>query len=865
MTTQHLSTNETIHGCIDGLNAGILNGWIHDPRVPNESQHFSVEIDGSIITHSIAHCYREDLENHGFGTGHHGFFVNLKLPYEQISGKLIRILDKHQQPIPQLEYRVIAVENPVQFTLVERQKQVFKFKVTCTQPLPTTTLYLRYGEACIDLKNITLPEGESHLSVNIPLVVIDGFSDFFAIELDGYPAPLWIAKLLASKHHQDINSEACNSTCCDDFLVNSRHNAFSVQAKKNSDKQALNAALVAYQYLLSPSQHFLTYSKPAKPDISIFIFFNSDINVSQLLSTLASIILAYNSATFELVLLLSKKQERELYKVLSKHNVAYRVLINDNISSYKKLFHTVKKHAKGRYSVMINTPIEAKQNWLDELVAPMQQSISAPQVTTPKEISLAGDVFMSAPFIDINGKRWFMEQCVAVDHPSVNYNKQNTRSDTCVWCVSSSFWSEIKMSESSTEDSLLLNLKAVLKNSTHGLNVQYTPQAEVISFTSPVIATKLSTSSKKKRVLLIDHAVPALNQDAGSYAAIQEIKLIQSLGFDIIFVDACLSGRSSNTRYLQSLGVEVVYSPFYLAMEEVIHHYLPEVSAVYITRYHVAERLLPIIKRVDAKCPIIFNNADLHFLRELRFALKNNNEHNLHQAYITRDRELAVMRKVDAILSYNDTEHAVIASHLFESDKIHTCPWVLEDKTAGLRFSKRQGIAFLGGYNHAPNVEAVVFFVENIAPLLLESAPHIHFYIYGSNMPDSFNKFTLPNVKVMGFVEKLDDLFHKHRIFVAPLLSGAGIKGKVLDSLAYGLPTVLSKVAAEGLNVTHNITTLEANKPEEWSKQIQRLYKDKTLWDRISKNQKMMVQDKYSYNEGQRLMKAIFSSIGLSC
>jgi glycosyltransferase involved in cell wall biosynthesis len=74
--------------------------------------------------------------------------------------------------------------------------------------------------------------------------------------------------------------------------------------------------------------------------------------------------------------------------------------------------------------------------------------------------------------------------------------------------------------------------------------------------------------------------------------------------------------------------------------------------------------------------------------------------------------------------------------------------------------------------------------------------------VYGSNMPERFKEFESDNINIVGFAETLDGVYHDHRVFIAPLLSGAGIKGKVLESMAYNLPTVLTNVAAEGTGLT---------------------------------------------------------------
>ena len=248
----------------------------------------------------------------------------------------------------------------------------------------------------------------------------------------------------------------------------------------------------------------------------------------------------------------------------------------------------------------------------------------------------------------------------------------------------------------------------------------------------------------------------------------------------------------------------------------------------------------------------------------MRAALKNGkDEEKLTDALETRVRELRVCNSVDAILTYNATEHAVITSHILDAEKLHITPWVLEEKQPGPAFKKREGIVFLGGFNHTPNIECVEFLAKDIMPLLAKKRPDITLYVYGSNMPDDMKEFECDNIKMVGFAEHLDDVFHNHRVFVAPLLSGAGIKGKVLESMAYGLPTVLTDVAAEGTGLTHGISTLIAEKAEEWVDGIIKLYDDEKLWQKFAENQSTLVKSNFSFEGGKAAFKEIFASVGL--
>lgn len=213
------------------------------------------------------------------------------------------------------------------------------------------------------------------------------------------------------------------------------------------------------------------------------------------------------------------------------------------------------------------------------------------------------------------------------------------------------------------------------------------------------------------------------------------------------------------------------------------------------------------------------------------------------------------MKKVDLVVSYNEVEHAVILSHNLDSSKIAKWPWVVYPKKNIPSFEQREHIAFLGNYRHTPNIVAVKWFVDNVIPILIKELPNIKFLIYGAHVSQEIEELESENVEVRGYVGDLAEVFNNCRIFVAPLQSGAGIKGKVLECLSYGVPSVLSPIAAEGIGVRDGFEALIAESPKEWVLAIKRLYTDAELWDKISKNALEFVKKEYSFEKGVNMVR----------
>jgi len=367
------------------------------------------------------------------------------------------------------------------------------------------------------------------------------------------------------------------------------------------------------------------------------------------------------------------------------------------------------------------------------------------------------------------------------------------------------------------------------------------------------------------QALFLDLLTPRPDTNAGGYAAIKEMQVLQCLGYQITFVPKNVEHDGLYTNALQRMGIECIYFPFYSDINEFLRKRGNEFSLIYITRYHVAQSILPILRQYAPAAKIVLMLADLHFLRELRAALHNKNDEQLSQAVETRDNELAVMRKVDLVLSYSDVEKTVILSHNLASTKVEKCPWVCDVVESASGFENRVDIAFLGGFNHSPNVEAMFWFIERVWPDLLEQLPEAQLRIYGSAIPQSIKDLAAAKarIQVLGWVSDVASVYNNCRVFIAPLQSGAGIKGKVIGALAHGVPSVLSDIAVEGIGVCDEIHAFVASSPDEWVNRIMTLYTDQVLWQKMSQHALSFAKRHYSLDNAIIQMKAAFSSIGI--
>ena len=190
---------------------------------------------------------------------------------------------------------------------------------------------------------------------------------------------------------------------------------------------------------------------------------------------------------------------------------------------------------------------------------------------------------------------------------------------------------------------------------------------------------------------------------------------------------------------------------------------------------------------------------DLHYLREQREAELEGSAKKLASALRTKAKELESINAADISIVLSEYEKIALDKEALHSD-IRVLPLVfseIDPHPPG--FSERKDILFIGSFPHLPNVDAVLYFADEIFPKLHAARPDIVWHIVGSQPNEDVLKLgDIPGIVVHGYVEDLKPLFRSVKLSVVPLRYGAGIKGKIATSLSFGVPVVASPLAVEG-------------------------------------------------------------------
>jgi GT2 family glycosyltransferase len=899
-------------GCIDVFEDGHVTGWAWNPGAAEESLELEIITkSGTVLGSGVANRFREDLEKQDVGTGKYGFRIRISIPDGENSLELMLL---------ESSSRKLISEKPLK--LEDLRKLEIKFDhiewshLRGTIPAPSLEdesmgliLTDEYGERVGESGAVRGDGGIYKFNIALPAIMCDGNVHALTVSTaGGFVAEATYVDVFPSIHTpwehlvgsaKELNYSALSRTA--GYRYTSLRRQLEEISQRADAAEALGRTvnvMLAHDIVVEGWQGRkkfpkLKIPKVDNPDVSIVIPVHNKFELTY--HALASIILAWNEASYEVIVVddCSTDKTTKLADIVENVNV----IVNEHNLGFLRNCNKAAKEAKGQYLVMLNNDTEVTSGWLDEQIDAFAR-FEGVGMTGSKLIYPNGVLQEAGGIVWGKGNPWNLGNGQNAEAPEWNYARQADYLSGASLMIPSKVWQEVGGFSDEFAPAYYEDTDLAFKIRDSGYKTVYVPYSVVVHFEGMSNGRDLTQGIKKNqavnapkfrakwvdaymgngqasldnvrfnkdrnvayRVLMIDYAVPRPDHDAGSYAAIQEIRMLQANGCKVSFVAENMAHMGKYSDNLHRMGVETFYAPFSTSVEQVLQQRGDEFDIVYITRYDVAERHLSAVRKYT-KAKVLFNNADLHFLRELRAVLAAKKS-DVSGPLATRDRELTLMRQVDGILSYSSTEHAVILSHNLKSDNLYICPWVLDGRGHKTSFEKRNGVAFLGGFKHQPNIEAVEFFVEKVMPLLRKQLPNVKFHIYGSGIPESFSKFEADDVTLEGFVENLDDVFESHRVIVAPLLSGAGIKGKVLEGMSAGVPQVLSSVAAEATGLTNGVSAMIVEEPQAWVVAIKELYESEERWQQISDNSLALARSNFSLANGIKGMKGVLEGVGV--
>ena len=350
---------------------------------------------------------------------------------------------------------------------------------------------------------------------------------------------------------------------------------------------------------------------------------------------------------------------------------------------------------------------------------------------------------------------------------------------------------------------------------------------------------------RRGEILVVADILPLFDQGSGGLRLKTLIDMMGKAGWSMVFGTCAgrdfqpgvLGSQEGRARYEEALRKAGVSQILY-GIEEV-DRFLTEAGRyldwAFLSFPDVAAEFLPLVR---SRCPatrIAYDMVDFHGLRMLREAELRGDPELREAAERKRAVEISCAAAADVTLAVTVEEKAALLDLVPEA-VVEVLPNVFEmPQQPPSGPERRRGLLFVGGFWHAPNGDAVCWFVERVFPRLREEVPDLVFRIVGANAGNEVLALgAIPGVEVLGFVPDLVPLYQQHRVSIAPLRYGAGMKGKVGQSMAYGLPVVATPVGAEGMGLQDGVHLLVGQDADGFAAQVLRLLRDDALWLRLS-------------------------------
>lgn len=602
-------------------------------------------------------------------------------------------------------------------------------------------------------------------------------------------------------------------------------------------------------------------------------------------------LLAHTRVPFEVIVVnnASSDGSRELLESMK----GIRTINNPENMGFVQACNQGASEASGDFILFLNNDTEVTEGWLEALLRPFDKKSTG--IVGARLVYPAGGLQEAGNIIWSDGSGWNYGRGDDPELPQYSYLKAVDYCSGACLLIKKDLWNEIGGFDMRFAPAYYEDTDLCFAVREKGYRVIYQPESKVIHHEGATAGTDISSGFKRyqtvnhkkftekwrevltrdhhagpeklwlarergagKCALVVDHYAPTFDQDSGSLRMYSLMGILQDMGYKVVFWPDNMAFDERYTRELQQMGIEALYGD--IRFDQYLKDHGRHVDLIILSRPHVAIHYIDAaIAYSDAM--IIYDTVDLHCLRESRRAkLEKDDQCRMEAeecAAQWKEKELYLARTADVTLVVSPVEKEILEKEDSLKGKIAVVSNIHTRDECIAGFEERAGLMFIGGFMHTPNEDGIVWFVESILPLVHQQLPDVHLYVVGSHPSERVKCLSSAQVTVTGYMEDVRPYFEKSRVFVSPLRYGAGVKGKIGQSMAFGLPVVTTSVGAEGMRLVDETNALIADDESVFAEKVTRLYQEKELWEKVSKNGLQSIQQNFSMEVARKTLEQL--------
>jgi GT2 family glycosyltransferase len=531
-----------------------------------------------------------------------------------------------------------------------------------------------------------------------------------------------------------------------------------------------------------------------------------------------------------------------------------RVIRNAENLGYLKSTNLGASHARGEFIALLNNDTEPISGWLDELVK-LMESDSSIAIAGSTLIFGDGRLQESGGQIFSNANAWNLGRGSDPSKAEFKFVREVDYCSAASVLIRSDFWAEMngfdeRYIPAYCEDSDIAltawanGYRVVVcptswvihhEGSSHGNSTDQGTKKYQLLNTRKLLAKweaylhshwedkgipRIEASRNSKGIIIVcDRQAPSKLRDAGSVRTLQLLRHMKSLGYHVVFSATDFSTNEIELALLEKEGIEIQRSKESLI--DSLHNRVSRIRLSWLIRSEVFDYYNSDISNLIPNIPTVADLIDLNYKR-----INSVLEIDQNQVRIAKNSNLTLFcSPVESEILRSKETNLEVKDLWAEYEVAPTRP----------EWSSTNGLLFVGGFRHQPNVEGLKYFVEQILPKINIHYPEMNIKVVGTGLDmAAVDLLRSVGIDYLGRVEDLGEIYRQTRVVIAPLVSGGGKKGKIGEALSYGLPVVTTSFGAEGFDFENEKDAFVSDDPEIFAKYVLDLQNDEELWNKSS-------------------------------